>query len=100
VTAEELLEGTLLKTAEDAQAAGRITARAYADEMEKLCSLFGLKLADSDEEKKKRFEEFRKKKNGKGKDDCPPSKGKDKDDKDEDEKNSSDLDAIKKMLEG
>jgi len=101
VTVEELLEGKLLKTAEDAQGAGRIMARAYADEMERLAGLFGIKEAEDDDEKKKRFERF-KKKDGKGKDDCPPSsKKKDgKDGKDEDEKNSFDLDAMKKILEG
>ena len=36
-----LLSGKFLKTAEDCEAAGRIAARAYADEWKKLAMIFG-----------------------------------------------------------
>lgn len=36
-----LLSGKFLKTAEDCEAAGRIAARAYADEWKKLAQIFG-----------------------------------------------------------
>lgn len=42
----KLLSSEILKTAEDAEFAGRIAARAYADEMQKLSNAFGLDHAE------------------------------------------------------
>jgi hypothetical protein len=42
---ELLLSGKLLSSEDEVKAAGQIAARAYADEMKKLCAAFGVKTA-------------------------------------------------------
>jgi hypothetical protein len=46
---EVLLSERAFKNDEDAQAAGKIAARGYADEMQKLCQAFGVEKAAQEE---------------------------------------------------
>ncbi len=47
---ELLLSGKLLKSEDEVKAAGQITARAYSDEMKKLCAEFSIPEAAMSEE--------------------------------------------------
>jgi hypothetical protein len=50
---KEALSDGFLKTSEDWEAAGRIAARAYQDEMTKLCAAFGVETAATGKEASK-----------------------------------------------